>query len=74
VWFRDGCAREARARGVDGWVRNRADGRVEAAFEGDEASVDALVGWCRQGPSRARVREVEVLDELPTGELGFSIR
>jgi acylphosphatase len=74
VWFRDACAREARAHGVDGWVRNLADGRVEAAFEGPASGVDALVEWCRRGPTRAQVRGVEVVDELPTGEAGFAVR
>jgi acylphosphatase len=74
VWFRDGCAREARARGVHGWVRNLPDGRVEAAFEGTPAAVDALVEWCHQGPPRARVVTVAVLDELPTGERDFAVR
>ena len=74
VWFRDACAREARASGVHGWVRNLSDGRVEAAFEGTPAAVDALVEWCRQGPPRARVVTVAVLDELPTGERDFAVR
>jgi acylphosphatase len=73
VWFRDGCAREARARGVHGWVRNLPDGRVEAAFEGTRAGVDALVEWCREGPPRARVVTIDVLDELPTGERDFAV-
>jgi acylphosphatase len=74
VWFRDGCAREAQARGVHGWVRNLADGGVEAAFEGAPAAVDALVEWCRRGPPRARVVTVAVLDELPAGERDFAVR
>lgn len=76
VWFRDGCAREAAAHGVHGWVRNLPDGRVEAAFEGDASSVAALVEWCRRGPQRATVRGVEVIDELPLGDAedaGFAI-
>lgn len=74
VWFRDGCAREARARGVHGWVRNLGDGRVEAAFEGAPTAVEALVEWCRRGPPRARVVTVDVLDELPAGERDFAVR
>jgi acylphosphatase len=74
VWFRDGCAREARAHGVDGWVRNLADGRVEAVFEGSERSVEAVVAWCRRGPSRAQVRGLDVLEEVPLGESGFAVR
>ena len=67
VWFRDSCAREAAARGVSGWVRNLADRRVEAVFEGPPDAVEAMVAWCREGPPRARVTHVEVHDEAPTG-------
>jgi acylphosphatase len=74
VWFRDGCSREALARGVRGWVRNLPDGRVEAAFEGAAVDVEALVEWCRRGPGRARVVGVHVVDEVPTGEPGFAVR
>ena len=73
VFFRDACAREAAARGVRGWVRNLADGRVEAVFEGDEPAVAALVEWCRTGPPRARVSRVEVQDEAPVGEAAFDV-
>ena len=59
---------------MHGWVRNLPDGRVEATFEGARASVDALVEWCNQGPTRARVVKVDVLEELPTGERGFAVR
>ena len=65
VFFRDTCARRARAQGVAGWVRNRADGRVEAWFEGRPQAVDNLVTWCRQGPPQAEVDGVEVSEEHP---------
>ena len=74
VWFRDACRREAEARGLAGWVRNRADGKVEAAFEGPPEAVEALVTWCATGPLRARVVRVEQFDEMPTGASGFAIR
>jgi acylphosphatase len=74
VWFRDSCVREASAFGAGGWVRNLADGRVEAVFEGPPGAVDALVAWCHDGPPRARVTRVEVREELPTGEHGFAMR
>ena len=73
VWFRDSCRREAEVAGVAGWVRNRPDGTVEAAFEGPADAVAALVAWCHQGPPRARVDRVEQFDELPTGAIGFAI-
>jgi acylphosphatase len=74
VFFRDSCQRVAASAGVTGWVRNRNDGRVEAAFEGDPDAVDRMVAWCRQGPRRADIDRVEVVDEEPTGESGFNVR
>jgi acylphosphatase len=74
VWFRDSCAREAIARGVDGWVSNLADRRVEAVFEGPPTAVEALVAWCHDGPPRARVTRVEVREEPAAGEHGFAVR
>jgi acylphosphatase len=74
VWFRESCRREAEARGLAGWVCNRPDGKVEAAFEGEPDAVEALVGWCSIGPTRARVVRVEVIEELPMGTLGFTVR
>ena len=74
VFFRDSCAREARRQGVAGWVRNRADGRVEAWFEGHAQAVEKLVTWCRQGPPHARVTGVEVVEDSPAGLEGFRIQ
>jgi acylphosphatase len=74
VFFRDSCREEATAAGVAGWVRNTPDGGLEAVFEGDEDAVDRLVEWCRSGPSAAEVDSVEVADEEPQGESGFSVR
>ncbi len=73
VSFRWYCSKEALSRGVGGFIRNLPDGRVEAAFEGDSQSVDAVVEWCRQGPPAARVRGVDVSEETPTGEQDFRI-
>jgi acylphosphatase len=73
VFFRDSTRREASSRGVAGWVCNRADGAVEAVFEGQEAAVEELVDWCRTGPPRANVRDVEVLEEEPEGLDGFRV-
>lgn len=72
VGFRASCARRAEALGLAGSVRNRPDGTVEAVFEGDPDAVDSMVAWCRGGPPMARVAGVEVSDEAPRGEAGFS--
>ncbi len=74
VFFRDSCRREARASGVAGWVRNREDGAVEAVLEGDAAAVDRLIAWMRSGPRHAWVEAVDVQDEEPRGEEGFTVR
>jgi acylphosphatase len=74
VFFRDSCAREARARGVFGSVRNRSDGGVEAVFEGEAEAVDRLVAWCHRGPPRAVVTSVQAEDEPPQGDRWFRVR
>jgi len=71
VGFRCATLQRAQSRDVAGWVRNNADGSVEAAFEGEPDAVDALVAWCRRGPSGARVDDVTVEQEAPNGERGF---
>jgi acylphosphatase len=57
-----------------GSVRNRADGTVEAVFEGSPDAVAAMVAWCREGPTLARVTTVDVTDEEPAGERAFDVR
>ena len=74
VFFRAECAREARSRGVAGFVRNVPDGRVEAAFEGPVQAVDDLVAWCHRGTEWSRVDGVEVAEETPRGEGAFDVR
>ena len=73
VFFRASCAREARALGLAGWVRNAPDGRVEAVFEGGDSAVEAMVDWCRKGPTHARVDAVEAEWEAPLGDEGFHV-
>ena len=73
VFFRDACARRARAEGVAGWVRNRADGRVEAWFEGRPQAVENMVTWCREGPPRAQVTDVAVEHVEPASLDAFRI-
>jgi acylphosphatase len=74
VFFRDTARRRADAAGVSGWIRNTADGTVEAVFEGEPAAVDELVEFCRRGPSRAEVASVDVVEETPEGLSGFEVR
>lgn len=74
VGFRYAVVGRARSRGVAGWVRNRGDGAVEAAFEGEPDAVDALVRFCRQGTRGAGVESVEVVDEEPEGVRSFEVR
>jgi acylphosphatase len=74
VAFRAYTADAARRAGVAGWVRNRPDGAVEAAFEGGAGAVDELLAFVRRGPPAARVSGVEVNEEPVAGERGFEIR
>jgi len=74
VFFRNTTQEEARKRGVDGWVRNLDDGRVEAVFEGPEEGVEEMVEFCHEGPERARVEGVDAEYGEPEGIEGFSVR
>lgn len=59
VGFRAWVEREAKARGLAGWVRNRSDGSVEAVFAGVDAQVRAMVEACHRGPRMSLVRSVK---------------
>jgi acylphosphatase len=60
VFFRVETQRAAQRYGVSGWVRNKSDGTVEAVIEGQRHQVDEMLNWCRKGPPRAVVRQVDV--------------
>jgi acylphosphatase len=68
VGFRAFVEHEAVQRGLDGWVRNRRDGSVEALIAGDERRVEEMIAACRRGPSGARVDRIEV-EEAKADEL-----
>ena len=76
VGFRYALAREARAHGLAGWVRNRRDGSVEAVLQGSAEAVDKLITWSRRGPPSARVERVDVRspDEPEQDYSGFDQR
>jgi acylphosphatase len=74
VAFRHCTMVEAQRLGLDGWVRNLPDGRVEAAAEGPRVRLESLVAWCWRGPPAARVSRVAVEWGEPEGESGFAIR
>ncbi len=54
--------------GLTGWVRNLADGRVEAVFEGSKKDVEEMIRNCRKGPMLAGVKHIDVVREKATGE------
>ena len=74
VNFRGATQEEAERLGLNGWVRNLQDGRVEAVFEGDSETVRQMIDWCESGPSSAEVTDVTVEQEEPAGESGFEVR
>ena len=74
VWYRAWTVREATARGLSGWVRNRADGSVEALFDGPAEAVDAMLAACRDGPPAAAVSAVIESPAAASGTSGFRQR
>jgi acylphosphatase len=74
VGYRFSTVEQANRLGVNGWVRNLGDGRVEAVFEGSPQAVEEMICWCHQGPRSARVKDVVVEYEMLEGLLGFVTR
>ncbi|WP_254764922.1 acylphosphatase [Natrinema marinum] len=74
VYYRANTRETAREEGVDGWVKNLDDGRVEAVFEGPEDAVESMIEWCYTGSPASEVEDVEAEYEEPQGEAGFEIR
>lgn len=72
VGYRAWLAGQAQAAGLDGWVRNRRDGSVEALLSGPADAVDRVAAACRQGPNLAVVDRVQVTDAAAPGQPGFS--
>jgi acylphosphatase len=73
VFFRAETRDRAASLGLGGWVRNNADGTVEAVFEGERQRVESMVEWCRRGPAHAQVENVDVAWEEPQGDSGFTL-
>jgi acylphosphatase len=74
VGYRAWAMHTAARLGLRGWVRNRADGTVEALVTGEETTVTAMLEACRQGPRAARVAKVTVTDTEEDGSGGFTAR
>ena len=69
VFFRQTAQEKARKLGVQGTVMNKEDGTVAIVATGTRELLDAFVEWCKEGPPRARVKDVEV-KEIPLQHFG----
>lgn len=67
VGFRAWLEREARTRAIDGWVRNRENGTVEAVLAGSASAVETILDAARQGPTGAHVEHMDVREEEAAG-------
>ena len=74
VGYRASTVQKARQLGLQGWVRNRADGSVEAIFEGEKTAVKRMIQWCHGGSTAASVDEVKVEPTERKGLQGFTIK
>ena len=72
IGFRYNARRQALALGLDGFVKNMPDGSVYLEIEGNPAELDEFVSWCQEGPSGARILEVNVSNSNLEGLTGFS--
>ena len=74
VGYRAWVEHRARAHDLEGWVRNRRDGSVEALVIGEEDAVARIIEACREGPFGARVADVAVSDANDDGSVGFTAK
>jgi acylphosphatase len=74
IYFRAYTQAEGNRLGVKGWVKNRSDGAVEVAVEGESEKVDQMLAWLKVGSPGAQIAKVEVREERPVGETQFNIR
>ena len=68
VFFRENTKNKAKELGVFGWIKNLADGQVEAVFEGSKEDIEQIIEWVKKGPPLAKVEKVEVLEQKYQGE------
>lgn len=74
VWYRKSAELKARELGLKGFVKNQNDGSVYAEVEGEEATIEAFIQWCWQGPPLARVENIKVKKGTWLGFEGFEVR
>lgn len=74
VGYRYSTYNQAKHLGINGWVRNLPDGRVEAVFEGKKAEVEQILSWCHQGSRSAEVKNVAIEYEPFQGLTSFEIK
>ncbi len=75
VFFRQNTQKQAKRIGINGWVRNLPDGRVEAIFEGEKNKVEEMINWAKKGPFFACVDKIDITWEVYKGEFNdFKIR
>ena len=73
VYFRAWTDQIARSLNLDGWVRNREDGNVEAVFAGPPDKVEEMLRYCANGPPNAKVTKVTITDEGGAPPSGFQV-
>jgi acylphosphatase len=74
VYYRATAKEVADGLGLTGFVRNESGGSVYIEAEGDSAGIEQLIVWCRHGPPRAVVSNVEVTDDTVRGFPGFEAK
>ncbi len=74
VWYRRWVERTASGLGINGWVRNRLDGSVEALFIGESSSIDEMITACHDGPPAARVDAIDTFPDHSISPARFDVK
>ena len=74
VGFRAFTRQQAAVLDIKGWVKNLADGRVEIIVQGEKPEVKEMISKLKEGPSFAKVEDIEINEEEPDDFSGFKIK
>jgi len=75
VGYRNNTFKQAKKIGVNGWIRNLEDGRVEAVFEGEKQEVEKIVNWAKRGPLSTNISDFKIEWQEPKEEFkNFEIK
>ncbi len=73
VFYRASAREMADRLGIQGWIKNTAEGNVEVMASGNEPELQRFIAWCREGPPKARVDDIVIIQKQEMQFEGFAV-